>query len=291
MAELLVLDEDAISSKLAGYSCKLKKELRAKRKKELEKDSASKIKSQVDEGKYEEQYEQLEEFQKQLILKVCEILTDKEWRRRKMQMRISEEEGRLKKDEEETKEMWKRKRSLYALCRSWVHNGVPHESQYGKDYEYDAPVKLLDKHLHVMAQSPDEQLVVVSQVLVADINIGYEEIVNIQVLAFNDKPVKNRKHLATMVEDCNEESLKFDLDYDQESFRVNDKNKEALKTAKHLTKLFPNKVTIQTPQDELELSKWKQLLNCGVEIQKIQSVSISDEDSFVHLCIFDQLFV
>lgn len=87
-----------------------KEELRAKRKKELKKDSASKIKSQVDEGKYEEQYERSEEFQQQLIIKVREILTDKEWRRRKMQMRISEEEGRLKKDEEETKEMWKRKR-------------------------------------------------------------------------------------------------------------------------------------------------------------------------------------
>ncbi|GJN08398.1 hypothetical protein PR202_ga26311 [Eleusine coracana subsp. coracana] len=49
-----------------------KEELRAKRKKELKKDSASKIKFQVDE--------------------------------------ISEEEGRLKKDEEETKEMWKKKR-------------------------------------------------------------------------------------------------------------------------------------------------------------------------------------
>lgn len=81
--------------------------------------------------------------------------------------------------------------------------------QYGKDYEYEAPVKLLDKLLHAMPQSPDEQLVVVSQVcsrcqspfasvsfkyliksdclfdtlkvLVADINIGYEDIVNIQV--------------------------------------------------------------------------------------------------------------
>lgn len=38
------------------------------------------------------------------------------------------------------------------------------DDQYGKDYEFDAPVKLLDKHLHAMAQSPDEQLVVVSQV-------------------------------------------------------------------------------------------------------------------------------
>ncbi|TVU11904.1 hypothetical protein EJB05_45514 [Eragrostis curvula] len=93
---------------------------------------------------------------------------------------------------------------------------VPYlRSEYGKDYEYDAPVKLLDKHMHAMAQSPDEQIVVVSQVLVADINIGYEEIVNIQVLAFNGTPVKNLKHLATMVEQCNEEFMKFDLDYDQ----------------------------------------------------------------------------
>lgn len=37
--------------------------------------------------------------------------------------------------------------------------------QYGKDYEYEAPVKLLDKLLHDLPQSPDEQIVVVSQVL------------------------------------------------------------------------------------------------------------------------------
>ncbi|XP_020519803.1 dnaJ homolog subfamily C member 8 isoform X2 [Amborella trichopoda] len=67
-------------------------ELRAKRKKQLKKDTASKLKSLVDEGKYEQQYERSEEFQQQL------------------KMKISEEEGRLKKDEEEAKEMWKRKR-------------------------------------------------------------------------------------------------------------------------------------------------------------------------------------
>lgn len=93
---------------------------------------------------------------------------------------------------------------------------VPYlRSEYGKDYEYDAPVKLLVKHLHAMAESPDEQLVVVSQVLVADINIGYEEIVNTQVLAFNGQPVKNLKNLVTMVENCKDEFLKFDLEYDQ----------------------------------------------------------------------------
>ncbi|XP_026402350.1 protease Do-like 9 [Papaver somniferum] len=93
---------------------------------------------------------------------------------------------------------------------------VPYlRSEYGKDYEYDAPVKLLEKHLHAMAQTEDEQLVVISQVLVADINIGYEEIVNTQVLAFNGKPVKNLKELAQMVEKCNSEFLKFELEYQQ----------------------------------------------------------------------------
>ncbi|RDX87525.1 Protease Do-like 9, partial [Mucuna pruriens] len=93
---------------------------------------------------------------------------------------------------------------------------VPYlRSEYGKDYEFDAPVKLLHKHLHSMAQSVDEQLVVVSQVLVSDINIGYEEIVNTQVLAFNGKPVKNLKSLARMVESCDDEYLKFDLEYQQ----------------------------------------------------------------------------
>ncbi|RLN41024.1 hypothetical protein C2845_PM01G09990 [Panicum miliaceum] len=108
-AQQLLLDPQE-RGYILGQVTAAKEELRAKRKKELKKDSASKIKSLVDEGKYEEQFERSDEFQQQLIIKVREILTEKEWRRKKMQMRISEEEGRLKKDEEETKEMWKRKR-------------------------------------------------------------------------------------------------------------------------------------------------------------------------------------
>ncbi|XP_022862937.1 protease Do-like 9 [Olea europaea var. sylvestris] len=93
---------------------------------------------------------------------------------------------------------------------------VPYlRSEYAKDYEFDAPVKLLDKLLHAMAQSIDEQLVVVSQVLVADINIGYEDIVNTQVHAFNGKHITNLKSLASMVESCEEEFLKFDLECEQ----------------------------------------------------------------------------
>lgn len=85
-------------------------ELRAERKKFLKKDNASKIKSLVDEAKYDLQYENSEEFKQKWKQRVRDILTEQEWRRRKMRMRISEEEGRLKKDEEQTREMWKRKR-------------------------------------------------------------------------------------------------------------------------------------------------------------------------------------
>ncbi|GAQ86753.1 HrtA/DegP protease [Klebsormidium nitens] len=88
-------------------------------------------------------------------------------------------------------------------------------SEYGKNFEFDAPVKLLDKMMHVMADAPDQQVVVVSQVLVADINIGYEEIVNTQVLRFNGTRVNNLKHLAAMVEAATAPFLRFDLEYDQ----------------------------------------------------------------------------
>ncbi|XP_072147787.1 uncharacterized protein [Setaria viridis] len=58
----------------------------------------------------------------------------------------------------------------------------------------------------------------------------------------------------------------------QDSFgRVSEKNKEALKMSKHLTKLFPNKVTIETPQDESELTRWKQLLDRDIEILKAKA--------------------
>lgn len=39
-------------------------------------------------GKYEQEFEQSEPFKQELKMKVREILTEQEWRRRKMQMRV-----------------------------------------------------------------------------------------------------------------------------------------------------------------------------------------------------------
>jgi apolipoprotein N-acyltransferase len=42
-------------------------------------------------------------------------------------------------------------------------------------------VKLLDKLMHHMAEEPQQQVVLLSQVLAAEVNIGYEEMLNTQV--------------------------------------------------------------------------------------------------------------
>ncbi|KAM0951129.1 putative transcription factor interactor and regulator FHA-SMAD family [Dioscorea sansibarensis] len=57
--------------------------------------------------------------------------------------------------------------------------------------------------------------------------------------------------------------------------RMHDRTKEVPKAMKQLTRLFPNKVTIQIPQDESQLSDWKQLLDRDVETLKAKSNILS----------------
>ena len=46
-----------------------------------------------------------------------------------------------------------------------VQVSVPYlRSEYGKEYDFDAPVKLLDSMMHAMADHPTQQVVVLGQV-------------------------------------------------------------------------------------------------------------------------------
>ena len=56
-----------------------------------------------------------------------------------------------------------------------------------------------------------------TQVLASDVNIGYEEIVNTQVHKVNGKAVKNLSDLTKQIENCRDEYLRFDLEYNQVS--------------------------------------------------------------------------
>ncbi|CAI0424844.1 unnamed protein product [Linum tenue] len=53
--------------------------------------------------------------------------------------------------------------------------------------------------------------------------------------------------------------------------RLHDKSKETPKTMKQLSRLFPNKVTIQLPQEEALLLDWKQQLDRDIETLKAQA--------------------
>ncbi|KAJ8559283.1 hypothetical protein K7X08_003341 [Anisodus acutangulus] len=63
----------------------------------------------------------------------------------------------------------------------------------------------------------------------------------------------------------------LDLAFPDNFGRLHDRSKETPKTMKQLTRLFPNKVSIQLPQDEALLSDWKQQLERDSETLKSQS--------------------
>lgn len=86
-------------------------------------------------------------------------------------------------------------------------------SEYGADYMSEAPVKLLERLMHGERREPDEQVVILSQVLACDATLGYEDYCNVQLLMFNGFPVKNLRHLIELVSDCADEYMRFDLAY------------------------------------------------------------------------------
>lgn len=90
----------------------------------------------------------------------------------------------------------------------------------------------------------------------------------------------------------------LDLAFPDSFGRLHDRSKETPKTMKQLTRLFPNKVTIQIPQDEVLLSDWKQQLDRDIETLKSQSNLVSiravlsrvglDCSNLDALCVKDQ---
>ncbi|PRW56735.1 Protease Do-like 9 isoform A [Chlorella sorokiniana] len=89
------------------------------------------------------------------------------------------------------------------------------ESEYGQEYGREAPIKLLDKLVHGWKEQPDQEVVVVNQVLACNATLGYEEIFNVQVHKFNGQPVRNLRHLAELVLTCTEPQMRFDVEYSE----------------------------------------------------------------------------
>lgn len=88
----------------------------------------------------------------------------------------------------------------------------PYLHEYGEDWYNSCPRRLCERALRELPEKPGQQLVILSQVLMDDINAGYERLSELQVKKVNGVEVENLKHLCSLVENCEEESLRFDLD-------------------------------------------------------------------------------
>lgn len=56
-------------------------------------------------------------------------------------------------------------------------------SEYGKEFDFDSPVRLLDKLMHGQVSQAGEEVVVLAQVLASNLSIGYEDMLNTVVSA------------------------------------------------------------------------------------------------------------
>ncbi|KAJ9696369.1 hypothetical protein PVL29_008541 [Vitis rotundifolia] len=73
-------------------------------------------------------------------------------------------------------------------------------------------LKLLTKARYSLARFKGEQIVILSQVLANEVNIGYEDMSNQQVLKFNGTWIKNIHHLAHLIDSCKDKYLVFEFE-------------------------------------------------------------------------------
>jgi vacuolar-type H+-ATPase subunit F/Vma7 len=71
--------------------------------------------------------------------------------------------------------------ALLAAGLVFVPLSQPYLHEYGDDWMSNSPRRLVDKALNSLMQKPDQQIIVLSQVLVDDINTGYQQFQNMQV--------------------------------------------------------------------------------------------------------------
>lgn len=88
----------------------------------------------------------------------------------------------------------------------------PYLQEYGEDWYNTSPRRLCERALSAYPTKPGQQLVILSQVLMDEINAGYERFNEFQVNKVNGVEVHNLRHLRKLVEECSQTSLRFDLD-------------------------------------------------------------------------------
>jgi len=82
-------------------------------------------------------------------------------------------------------------------------------SEFGEEWDCEAPVEIVHRVMNQRAQFKGEELVVLTQVLAHDLTVGYEDLENVMLVSINDITVKNLRHCLDIIEGCSEKYLRF----------------------------------------------------------------------------------
>jgi hypothetical protein len=88
-------------------------------------------------------------------------------------------------------------------------------SEWGKEWQQKAPVKFVEKALYGAKDKEDEEIVILSQILAADINVTYQQYVPNIITRVNGISIDNLRQLVEIVETNTAPFLRFDLESDR----------------------------------------------------------------------------
>lgn len=84
-------------------------------------------------------------------------------------------------------------------------------SEFGEEWDCEAPVELVKVASDRRAEFQGEQLVVLTQVLAHELTMGYDRLENVLLLNINGTQVRHLRHVMELVETCEREYLRFGL--------------------------------------------------------------------------------
>jgi len=84
--------------------------------------------------------------------------------------------------------------------------------EWGKEWQQKAPVRFVEKALYAAKDKPDQEVVILSQILAADINVTYQQYAPNIVVQVNNVPIANLRHLVELVESNQSPFLRLDLE-------------------------------------------------------------------------------
>ncbi|KAJ6432385.1 hypothetical protein OIU84_019596 [Salix udensis] len=82
----------------------------------------------------------------------------------------------------------------------------PYLHDYGEEWCNTSPCRVCEQALKELPEKAGQQLIILSQVLMDNINAGYGRLAELQVKKVNGLEIDNLKHRCELVEDCGQES-------------------------------------------------------------------------------------